>query len=242
MTSPRDFEPWIDAVDAMLSTRSSPKPGLSGGGAASEPPDDEASAVAAAFAELRSAYEAVDAPFVFDPSDTKYVRRRLTVRRIGWVAASIGAAAVVALIMFRPDDTSQVVLQPTTTGAVRPDEPAVPPPLEADRDTLPRTPTVLGVRTPRLAILPPVPSTVDDGDAGVSSRSHFRARYTPGLTRIKTARLSTITGTEPAPSVFPKTPSMISKPRRKPHDENSDDDWRGGGSSDRQSVGNQRLG
>ena len=235
-------EKLTDAVDAILSRSRASASEATGGDSAEEAVRDEAAVLAAAFSELRAEYDEVDAPFVFDLQVSERSRRRVMARVWGVAGATLAAAAAVALVVFLPtasDDTASplVHLDPVeqesaTPVAVR----------RSSRLPFVRLPGVLDVRTPRLAIVRSVPSPSDDLGGDVRHRPQRAGVSTASFMRLKTARLSTTGAIDRAPSSFPRSPSMIFKPRRKPHDDNADDDVDRGGSSDRKPIGPERLG
>lgn len=241
MTPGSRLEQLTDAVDALLARdRASASEGT-GGESGDEAVRDEASVLAAAFSELRAAHDGVDAPFVFDPQASERSRRRVMVR--GWrVGAASLAAAAVALVVLLPEASEDTAPQLGQLDFVEPES--------ATRVAAPRpswmslvdSPGILDVRTPRLAIVRPVPSTSDDLGGDVRRRPQRARVSTASFTRLKTARLSTTNAIGAAPSSLGRSPSMIPKPRRKYDDDNADDDLDRGGSSDRQLIGLERLG
>ena len=235
-------EQLTDAVDAILSRGRASASEATGDESGDEAVRDEASELAAAFSELRAAHDGVDAPFVFDPQGSQRSRQLVTVRTWRVAVASLAAAAVITLVVLLPKVSDDTVPQLGQLDFVEPEWAARIAAPRSSRMSLVDSPSVLVVRAPRLAIVRSVPSVGDRLGGDVGRRPHRPPVSTVSLVRLKSARLSPTVARDVAPSSFPRSPSMITQPRRKLNDDKPNDDLDRGGSSDRHLIAPERLG
>jgi len=251
MTRGKKPEQLSEAVVATLSQSYAFAPELAAGASEKEAVRDEAATLAAAFAELRRAYDGVDAPFVFDPQAAGQSGPLVMGRAWRFAGALLAAAAAVALVVLLPPAFRDAAPQIQDLGHSGPDSVThvVAPSPGGLLSVWP--PSVLNVHTPRLAIAPGVRPAGDGLEGDFATRSRRVGVSTTSFVRLKTARLSPTIAVDGVSSTVPMSASMISKPRRKSHDDDAidgvergkaNDGVERGGSSDRQLIGPERLG